>query len=84
MDVPFNRQLAASSLQGEEIEAVELVWRCTECGYQRLALARPDRCPACTADAQRLVGRTSVAWRLLLRRSKRFNDTQPPSSRGGL
>jgi rubrerythrin len=75
MDVPFNSQLAASSLPGDDVEPVELVWRCTECGYQRLAVARPDRCPACTADGQRMVGRTSVAWRLIMRRSKRFNDS---------
>jgi rubrerythrin len=74
MDVPFNGQLAASSRPAEDSNAVELVWRCTDCGYQRLAVAQPDRCPACTADGQRLVGRTSVAWRLLLRRSKRFNN----------
>jgi len=73
MDVPFDGQLAASSASSEDGKTVELVWRCSDCGYQRLAVERPDRCPACTAEGQRLVGRTSVAWRLLLRRSQRFN-----------
>ena len=48
-------------------EAVELVWRCLDCGYQRQSCDRPAGCPQCGASVDRVLGRTSVAWRLMLR-----------------
>jgi len=46
----------------------DLVWRCADCGYQRQAPERPERCPACSAGTERLEGKTSIEWRLLMRR----------------
>jgi hypothetical protein len=54
------------ALQAGEAD-VELVWRCMTCGYQRQSSSRVQRCPQCGADADQLVGRTAVAWRMLLR-----------------
>ena len=48
-------------------EPVELVWRCLDCGYQRQSIRHLDRCPHCGASADRVAGRTSVAWRTMLR-----------------
>jgi len=45
----------------------DLVWRCGDCGYQRQAPDRPERCPACGAGAEKLDGKTSIEWRLLIR-----------------
>jgi ABC-type ATPase with predicted acetyltransferase domain len=48
-------------------KVVDLVWRCTHCGYQRLAAAKPDGCSACGASAEHIIGRTSIEWRFLMR-----------------
>jgi rubrerythrin len=45
--------------------AMEPVWRCGVCGYQRQVRLRPDQCP-CGAPADRFEGRTAVEWRRLL------------------
>ncbi|HEV3232659.1 MAG TPA: hypothetical protein VG245_10450 [Candidatus Dormibacteraeota bacterium] len=45
---------------------IELVWRCSTCGYQRSGVTRPAGCSGCGAEADGLIGRTSVEWRLRL------------------
>lgn len=59
----------AHGVEGDALPGhdVDLVWRCADCGYQRLSADAPDRCAACGAPAERLVGRTSIEWRFLLR-----------------
>lgn len=46
---------------------LDLVWRCSVCGYQRMSAESPERCAACGAGREHLVGHTSVQWRMLLR-----------------
>jgi hypothetical protein len=45
------------------ISAVELIWRCEACGYQRWSSLRPAACPACAVGAERFTGLTAVEWR---------------------
>jgi len=52
---------------GADILAVELVWRCTACGYQRQATEQPLTCAGCGAGGEHMVGKTSIQWRNLLR-----------------
>ncbi|MBV9100974.1 MAG: hypothetical protein JOZ46_07780 [Candidatus Dormibacteraeota bacterium] len=56
-----------SGVQAAGSDEVDLVWRCELCGYQRLSPDSPDRCAACGAGREHLIGRTSVHWRMLLR-----------------
>ncbi len=51
----------------EDKPAIDLVWRCADCGHQRLAVEAPGGCTACGAPATHVVGRTSIEWRFLLR-----------------
>ncbi|MHB8508363.1 MAG: hypothetical protein ACYDGR_06905 [Candidatus Dormibacteria bacterium] len=45
------------------ISAIELIWRCEGCGYQRWSSLRPGMCPACAAGPQNFTGMTAVEWR---------------------
>jgi len=77
MLAPFERE-PASETNGEPMPAgsgsrpqaaLELVWRCPSCGYQRLAVERPAQCHGCHAPGEELVGRNAIEWRFLLRNS---------------
>ena len=46
----------------------DLVWRCADCGYQRQAPEPLRRCPDCGAGTERIEGRTTIEWRILIRR----------------
>jgi rubrerythrin len=74
MLAPFERQDPPPVPAGVEVATpsdVDLVWRCSRCGYQRLAVNRPDRCAGCGAPGAQLVGRTAIEWRFLLRQPPR-------------
>lgn len=68
--LPGARATSAESDEESEELSVDLVWRCQDCGYQRQAPLVPEGCAGCGAGSERLIGKTSIAWRFLLRQSR--------------
>ena len=53
----------AESPATQLISAIEVIWRCGQCGYQRWSSNRPGACPECAAEAECFTGMTAVEWR---------------------